>query len=72
MRIECCDICKKPLTGSYIDDDSKTWEDVTFKERKYFMRIFSWHDSWKEWMSVCGQCRYELSKRGNEDAKNQI
>lgn len=65
MQVICCDICRKPLTRKgYKDQDGKDWRDISFRERKYSTRIFSFVKSAfdTEYISVCGYCRSELAK----------
>ena len=57
MKIECCDLCKKPLRGIYQDDNGTIWDDISFQEKVFFMT-----DSWTEYLSICGHCRAELAK----------
>ena len=71
MNIECCDLCEKPLRGSYQDDNGTIWDDISFQEKKYRRKVFFMTDSWTEYLSICGHCRAELAKIRVKETQNE-
>ena len=73
MTIELCDICGQPLGKTYTDEYGKTWDNISFQEKKYrakkWVPAFSWPagSSWTEYLSVCGKCRAALAKRNGKE-----
>lgn len=61
--INTCDICGQPLRSSFTDASGKLWDDVSFQQKRYRRKVCFMHDSWTEYLSICGHCRYELAKR---------
>lgn len=67
MIINCCDLCKQPLRGSYADKNGKLWDDISFQEKRYRRKVCFMFDSWTEYLSICGHCRAELAARKLND-----
>lgn len=61
MKIECCDLCKRPMCN-YIDRSGRYWEGISFKTKKY-KRI----GTWAGYLSICGRCRAELANKRDEN-----
>lgn len=60
--LEICDICNKPMyKGSFIDQNGHLWDGISFQEKQFRTKKCSFGDSWTEYLSICGHCRYMLS-----------